>query len=149
MVIHADVESNDAESTQASVSEFTTTTCKCDNDKYKWECAKCKRLVHYGRTSLPTYQLQLFFTKCYRKFIGCQCVEIPSYLHTISLNQNKAHLKTVIKKLEGELREQEEISTEVGNPDYDAFTKIEGSMKKHMEEFGENLMKNLLNKLQE
>ena len=44
---------------------------------------------------------------------------------------------------------QEERFTEVGNPDYDAFTKIEGSKKKHMEQFGENLMKNLLNELQD
>ena len=46
--------------------------------------------------------------------------------------ENKAHLKFVIKKLEGELREQEERFPEVGNPDYDAVTKIEGSMKKQM-----------------
>ena len=43
----ADVESNDAEPTQASVSEVTPTTCKYDNDKYKLECAECKRLIHY------------------------------------------------------------------------------------------------------
>ena len=46
----------------------------------------------------------------------------------MSLKQNEAHLKTVIKKLE-ELREQEEKFTEVGNPDYKEFHKIEGSMK--------------------
>ena len=79
----------------------------------------------------------------------CKCVEIPSYLHAIPLNQNEAHLKTVIKKLDGELREQEERFTEVGNPDYDALTKIEGSMKRQMEQLGENLMKNLLNELQD
>ena len=67
----------------------------------------------------------------------------------ISLNQNEAHIKAVIKKLEGELRESEERFTEIGNPDYDAFTKIEESMKKHMEQRGENLMKNLLNELQD
>ena len=85
----------------------------------------------------------------YRKFIYCKCVKKPSYLHIISLNQNEAHIKAVIKKLEGELRESEERFTEIGNPDYDAFTKIEESMKKHMEQRGENLMKNLLNELQD
>ena len=134
-----DVEPNDAESTQATVSKCTPTTCKYDNNKYKLECAECKRLVHYGCTSLPTYQLQLFLTKGHRKFICCKCVEIPSYLHAISSNQNEAHLKTVIKKLERELKEQEERFTEVGNPNFDAFTKIEGSMKKHMEQFGKTL----------
>ena len=49
---------------------------------------------------------------------------MPSYLHVISFNLNEAHLKTAIKKLEGELREQEERFTEVGNPDYYVFTKL-------------------------
>ena len=179
----ADVAPNDAESTQASALQCTPTNCKYDNDKYKLECAECIRLAHYGCTSLPTYQLQLFLTKCYRKFICFKCVEIPSYLHAISLNQdkseqnklreelrklaeqldkhkkeltkldkhkeNEAHLKIVIKELEGELREQEERFAEVGNPDYDALTKIEGSMKKQIKQLGENLMKNLLNELQD
>ena len=127
----------------------TPTDCKYGNDKYKLECAKCKRLVRYGCTSLPHYQLQLFLTKGYQKFICCKCVQIPSYLHAISLNRNEVHLETVIKKLEGELREQEERFTEAGKPDYDAFTKIEWSMKKHMEQLGENLMKNLLNEIQD
>ena len=76
----ADVEPNDAESTKPSVSQSTPANCKYDNDKYKLECAKCKRLVHYGCTSLSTYQFQLFLTKCYRKFICWKCIEIPSYL---------------------------------------------------------------------
>ena len=38
---------------------------------------------------------------------------------------------------------------EVGNPDYNALTKTEGSMKKQMEQLGENLIKNLLNELQD
>ena len=67
----------------------------------------------------------------------------------ISLNQNEAHLKTVIQNLEGELREQEERFTEVGNSDYDAFTKIEESVKKQMEQIGEKLMINLLIKLED
>ena len=141
----ADVEPNDVESTSANVSQCTPRNCKFD--KYKWECAEYKRIVHYGCNSLPTYQiLQIFLTMDYRKFISCKCVEIPSYLHVISLNRHKAHLKTVIKNLEGELREKEERFTEVGNPDYDAFTKIEGSMKKHIiwNNLGETLQKNCL-----
>ena len=67
----------------------------------------------------------------------CKCVEIPLYLHAVSLNRN------------GELREQVERFIEVVHPDYDVFTEIEGSMKKHMEQLGENVMKNLLNDLQD
>ena len=103
----------------------------------------------YFSFNLPTSTITSTLTKGYWKFICFKCVEIPSYIHAISLNQNEAHLKTVIKKLEGELREQEERFTEVGNPDYDAFTKIEGSMKKYMEQLDENLSKNLLNELQD
>ena len=109
----ADVEPNDAESAQARVLQCTTTNSTYYNDKYKLKCAKYKRLVHYRCTSLPTYQLQLFLTKGDRKFICCKCVEIPSYLHAISLKWNEAHLKTIIKKLEGEIRKQEERFTEV------------------------------------
>ena len=75
----ADVEPSDAESTQASVSQCTPTNCKYDNNKYKLECVECKRLAHYGRTSLPTYQLQLFLAKGYGKFICCKCVEKHHY----------------------------------------------------------------------
>ena len=96
----ADVEPNDAESTQASVSQCKTANCKYDNDKYKLECFECKRLIHHGCTSPPTYQLQLLLTKRYLKSICYKCVEIPSNLHDISLNWNEAHIKTVIKKLE-------------------------------------------------
>ena len=53
------------------------------------------------------------------------------------------------KNLEGELKEQEERFTDVSNPDYDAFTKIERSIKKQMEQIGENLMKNLLIELKD
>ena len=42
----ADVQPNNAESTQAGVSQRTPTNCKYGNDKYKLECAECKRLVH-------------------------------------------------------------------------------------------------------
>ena len=67
----ADVETNDAESTQASVPQCTPTNSKYDSNKYKLECTKWKRLVHYGCTSVPTYQLQLFLTKGYREFMCC------------------------------------------------------------------------------
>ena len=143
------VEPNDVESTQVSVSECTQTNSKCDSNKYKLECVECKGLVHYGCISLPPCKLQLFLTKGYRKFICCKCIEIPSYLHAIFLNQNEANLKTVLKKLQGELREQEKRFTDGGNPDYNAFTKIAGSMKKHRKQFAENLMKNMLNELQD
>ena len=98
----ADTEPNEAESTQASVSHCIPTNCKYDSDKYKLESSECKRLVHYGCTSLPTYQLQLFLTKGYRKFI-CY-VEIPSYLHVISLNQDKSE-QTMLRE---ELHKQAE-----------------------------------------
>ena len=106
-------------------------------------------LIKFQENFEKMYSCSRAFTKDYRKLICCKCVEILSYLHAISLNQNEAHLKTVIKKLEGELREQEERFTKVGNPYNDAFTKIEGSKKKHMEQFEENLTKSLLNKLQD
>ena len=74
----SDVEPKDAESTQASVSKCKPINYRYDNDKYRLECAECKRLVRHGCTSFPTYQRQLFLTKGYQKKICCKCVEIPS-----------------------------------------------------------------------
>ena len=108
----ADVEPNDAESTQASISQCKPTNCKYDNDKYKSECFECKRLVHYGCTSPPTYQLQLFFTKRYLKSICYKCVEIPSNLHAIYLNWNEAHIKTGNRK--GNSRSKKKGSLRLG-----------------------------------
>ena len=97
------------------MSQCTSSNCKHDNGKYKLECAKCKKLVYCRCTSLPTYQLQLFLTKSYRKFICWKCAEIPSYLHAISLNHHEAHLKTVIKKLEGELGDNKDDAIKSGD----------------------------------
>ena len=59
----------------------TSSTCVQDeNDQYKVECAECKRLVHYRCTELPPYQVQLFLTKGYRKFICVNCVVLQKYL---------------------------------------------------------------------
>ena len=74
----ADAELNDAESTNESISQWIVTMCENDNDKYQLECVKYKRLA--------AYQLQLFLTKGYRNFICCKFVEIPSYLHAVTLN---------------------------------------------------------------
>ena len=54
-------------------------TCKLslkidDGDQYKVECKDCQRLVHYKCTHLPLYQLQLFLTTGYRKFVCINCV---------------------------------------------------------------------------
>ena len=58
----------------------TPLACVQDDDKYKLECAECKLLVHYRCTQLPLYQIQLFLTKGYRKYICLNCVEVPTYL---------------------------------------------------------------------
>ena len=69
----ADVELSNVESTQASVSECTPTKCKYDNDKYKLECAECKRLVHYRSASPPPYHLQLFLKAPEHEYIFAKC----------------------------------------------------------------------------
>ena len=66
--------------TSAENTGCTSLACVQDDDKYKLECAKCKLLVHYRCTQLPLYQIQLFLTKGYRKYICLNCVEVPTYL---------------------------------------------------------------------
>ena len=76
------------------------TTCKqslCveDDDKFKLECAECHRLVHYKCTILPTYQLQLFLTKGYRKYNCVNCVQIPKYLEELIPSPPMCQAKTM------------------------------------------------------
>ena len=66
--------------TSAENTGCTPLACVQDDDKYKLECAECKLLVHYRCTQLPLYQIQLFLTKGYRKYICLNWVEVPTYL---------------------------------------------------------------------
>ena len=63
----------------------TTSLCnaaKCfdDEDQYKFECIKCKKLFHYRCTNLPTYQIAHFLTTNYRRYICINCTKIPEYI---------------------------------------------------------------------
>ena len=63
----------------------TTQLCnevKCidDEDQYKFECIKCKKLFHYRCTNLPTYQIAHFLTTNYRRYICINCTKIPEYV---------------------------------------------------------------------
>ena len=58
----------------------TAELCFADDDKYKLECSKCNRYVHYDCTQLPLFQIQLFLTTGYRKFICANCIVISEYL---------------------------------------------------------------------
>ena len=61
----------------------TSEECITDEDQYKLECAICLRHVHYRCTQLPVFQIQLFLTKKYRKFMCGNCVQVPDYLKEI------------------------------------------------------------------
>ena len=64
----------------------TQTICLVDENKHKLECAECKRLVHYGCTLLPLYQLQQFLVKGYRKYVCSNCIVVPDYLANLKTN---------------------------------------------------------------
>jgi hypothetical protein len=77
-----------------------SSNCIQDNDQYKLECAECHHLVHYNCTQLPVFQLQLFLTKGYRKFICVNCVDIPEYLNDMFPNKHpleQSHSKTMME----------------------------------------------------
>ena len=107
----ADVEPNDAEFTQGSVSQY--------------------QLQGLLKIHMLQMRWNTFISTCH------------------IFKQNEGQLKSIIKTLERELGELEERFTEVGNSDYNPFTKIAGSMKKQVEQLRENLMKNLIIELQD
>ena len=69
--------------------------CVDDGDQHKVECKDCQRLVHYKCTHLPLYQLQLFLTTGYRKFVCINCVNIPKYLEELVPAQSPSQTKTM------------------------------------------------------
>ena len=100
------------------IQQCTTTNCVLDaDDSYKLECIKCNREVHYKCTHLPLYQLSLFLTTGYRRFVCENCVEVPQYLkenptivaHTLyGCNQTLDDFTTTLNKKEDENKRQKE-----------------------------------------
>ena len=89
--------------------QCTENTCMSDSDENKFECASCKRHVHYRCTSLPLYQIQHFKTRSYRNYICINCTQVPEYLKNIvpneiltsTLQTNEiTELRTVLKQKE-------------------------------------------------
>ena len=78
-----DIHIADTQPCSIKIWQCTPNACTQDDDQYKMECAECHRLLHYKCTQLPKFQVQLFLTKGYRKFICVNCVEIPEYLEEI------------------------------------------------------------------
>ena len=68
------------------------TVCVIDEDPHKLSCKECGRLIHYGCTELPSYQLQKFLTKKYHLFICRNCVTIEEYLIDILDDPEKPSL---------------------------------------------------------
>ena len=87
----------------------TPVICGQDNDKYKLECTECtecKRLVHYRCAQLPFYQIQLFLTKCYHKFLCLNCVEVPNYLLDIVPEVKTYEDSSNYEKQQNEMRDR-------------------------------------------
>ena len=77
----------------------TNLCCIGDEDKYKLQCVKCNRLVHYRCTSLPPYQLQMFMTSNYRKFQCHSCVVVDEYINNQVLDKSVSKYEEQIKSL--------------------------------------------------
>ena len=61
-----------------SVNLSTTLVCRasgCDKeaDEFMIECNRCKHAIHFACTRLPAYQLQMFMTKGYKRYICETC----------------------------------------------------------------------------
>lgn len=64
--------------------------CNKDNNEFMLMCSKCKSLIHYGCTDLPSYQVSLFLQKGYRLF---QCKDCVGEIHSDILNNMKIEVK--------------------------------------------------------
>ena len=58
----------------------SSTNCFDDEDQHKFECIRCKKLIHYRCTRLPTYQIAHFLTTNYRRYICINCTKVPEYV---------------------------------------------------------------------
>ena len=63
--------------------------------------------------------------------------------------ENEAQLKNAIVNQQKELKDQEEKFMEAGNPDFDAITKLEDTMKTKLDQIGTSLKEFLLKELHE
>ena len=61
-------------------SAFSLTNCLLDDDEFKLQCSTCNKLVHYGCTKLPAFQISHFLTKGYRRYICKECTTVPKYI---------------------------------------------------------------------
>ena len=85
-VLEAEADVPESENTgDNSVNQSTTLVCRasgCDKeaDEFMIECFRCKHAVHFACTRLPAYQLQMFMTKGYKRYICETCYgEVDDY----------------------------------------------------------------------
>ena len=100
-------ESNDG----TLVPQCTQSSC-CINeiDENKFQCATCKRYVHYRCTALPLYQIHLFTSKSYRNYICINCTNVPEHLTNVIprppppvASKEVAELQTTVKEKQMEV----------------------------------------------
>ena len=72
---HSDITINQSFS-KIEANQCTERECIQDSDKLKIDCNKCHRILHYACTGLPPYQLKLFTSKGYRKYVCFNCVSV-------------------------------------------------------------------------
>ena len=56
-------------------------SCLDDDDSHKLQCSQCDRLFHYTCTRLPLYQINLFLTKGYRRYLCANCTEVLPHIN--------------------------------------------------------------------
>ena len=105
---------------QSTILCTQTSCCLDDKDRHILECAECKRMVHYRCTELPLYQLQLFLTKGYRKFVCINCVSVQDYLTKII---------PIVPTPRVDLDSQ--ILVETSNTDKEEVTKLRNEVDEH------------------
>ena len=100
--------------------QCTEHNCTNDNDKMRLECHKCLRTLHYACTGLPTYQLQMFMTKGYRKYVCIDCCLIAKDLNKkvheqAERIQSRTHSRKEIEACESIIKLKNENEKKLSN----------------------------------
>ena len=138
----------------------TEHNCIKDNEIMKIQCHKCQRMLHYACTGLPSYQLNMFLNKGYRKFQCITCCSpakdlgrkihdqaerieccthsykeieaCESIIHHIS--ENEKRLNTVVKDLQARCQEYLKDKNQVTDLIQSQFSVLEKKLSDKIEE---------------
>ena len=137
---------------QINVSTMTTLTNapKLTTEKNENHKLENLALVNNQKQVISDLDDQIDATKHFKEEVTKLKSEIQQYENSLKDHEEvEANLNAIIVTQKTELREQEEKFHEVGNPDYDALTILEGLVNTKLEAVGRTLKESILKEVNE